>query len=151
MTKFFIFSLEDYDDRKIHVQAYSLAMNDKIQFVIKEGPIKILKANTTAGGDPKTPYMIEKPRAEWVYEDRKRANLDNVARDIMYKTILDKVMFNKIKSCKITKEIWEKITIICERTDQIKENKLTIATQNFENYKMKFGENWVNLMQGSLI
>ncbi|KZV57132.1 hypothetical protein F511_42014 [Dorcoceras hygrometricum] len=50
---------------------------------------------------------------EYTTEDKKKANLVNVARDILYKT-LDKNMFNKIKICATTKEIWEKLTQICE-------------------------------------
>lgn len=49
---------------------------------------------------------IEKPRDEWTTEDKKKANLDNVAKDILYKT-LDKNTFSKIKMCKTAKEIWE--------------------------------------------
>lgn len=49
-------------------------------------------------------------------------------------------MFNKIKLCKTIKEIWEKPTVNCEGTCQIKENKLFIAVQKIKNFKMKPGE-----------
>ncbi|XP_073153051.1 uncharacterized protein [Henckelia pumila] len=83
--------------------------------------------------------MVEKPRAEWSNEDKKKENLDNVAKDILYIT-LDKNMFSKIKTCLTAKEIWEKLTQFCKRNDQTKENKLTIAMQMFDNAKMKLGE-----------
>ncbi|XP_073124475.1 uncharacterized protein [Henckelia pumila] len=83
--------------------------------------------------------MVEKPRAEWTNEDKKKTNLDNVAKDILYKA-LDKNMFSKIKTCSSAKEIWEKLTQLCEGNDQTKENKLTIAIQMFDNAKMKSGE-----------
>lgn len=54
--------------------------------------------------------------------------------------MLDKAMFSKIKARKTVKQIWDKITLICEGSDQIKENKLTSAMQNFDNFKMKLGE-----------
>ncbi|XP_075499288.1 uncharacterized protein LOC142537678 [Primulina tabacum] len=41
-------------------------------------------------------HRIEKPREEWTTEDKKKTNLDNVARDNLNKT-LDKVTFSKIK------------------------------------------------------
>ncbi|XP_073057192.1 uncharacterized protein [Primulina eburnea] len=72
-------------------------------------------------------------------EDKKKANLDNVAKDILYKT-LDKNMFAKIKTCTTAKEICEKLTQLCEGNDQIKENKLTVAIQKFDNAKIKPGE-----------
>ncbi|XP_073119068.1 uncharacterized protein [Henckelia pumila] len=80
--------------------------------------------------------MIEKPRVEWTSEDKKKANLDNVARDILYKT-LDKNMFSKIKSFTTAKKIWEKLTQLCEENDKTKENKLMVAIQKFDNIKMK--------------
>ncbi|KAK6146664.1 hypothetical protein DH2020_020533 [Rehmannia glutinosa] len=83
--------------------------------------------------------MVEKPIAEWTNDDKKRYNLDNVAKDILYKT-LDKSMFNKVKYCKTTKEIWDKLTLICEGSEQIKENKLSVVVQKFENFKMLAGE-----------
>ncbi|XP_073271495.1 uncharacterized protein [Primulina huaijiensis] len=83
--------------------------------------------------------MVEKPRSEWTSEDKKKANLDNVAKDTLYKT-LDKNTFSKIKMCSTAKEIWEKLIQICERNEQTKENKLSVAMQKFENLKMKAGE-----------
>ncbi|XP_073298502.1 uncharacterized protein [Primulina huaijiensis] len=83
--------------------------------------------------------MVEKRRNEWTGEDKKKANLDNIAKDILYKT-LDKNIFSKIKTCSTTKEIWEKLIQICEGNEQTKENKLSVAMQNFKNLKMKAGE-----------
>ena len=60
--------------------------------------------------------MTDKPRFEWKAKDKKKANLDNVAKDILYKT-LDKNMFSKIKSCTSAQEIWEKLTLLCEGND----------------------------------
>ncbi|KZV19394.1 hypothetical protein F511_04255 [Dorcoceras hygrometricum] len=49
-------------------------------------------------------------------------------------------MFSKIKTCATAKEIWEKMTQICEGNDETKENKLTVAQQKYESIKMKDGE-----------
>ncbi|XP_073057207.1 uncharacterized protein [Primulina eburnea] len=49
-------------------------------------------------------------------------------------------MFAKIKTCTTAKEIWKKLTQLCEGNDQTKENKLTVAIQKFDNAKMKPGE-----------
>lgn len=67
--------------------------------VIENGKPEIAKTNTTVAISEGALYTIPKLRSEWTNKERKRANLDNVARDILYKTI-DKTMFNKIKSCK---------------------------------------------------
>ncbi|KZV33543.1 hypothetical protein F511_34216 [Dorcoceras hygrometricum] len=80
-------------------------------------------------------------RHEYTSEDKKKANLDNVARDILYKTLdKDKNMFSKIKTCATAKDIWEKQTQICEGSDETKENKMTVAQQQYESIKMNDGE-----------
>ncbi|XP_073041903.1 uncharacterized protein [Primulina eburnea] len=85
------------------------------------------------------PQMVEKQRREWTGEDKKKSNLDNVAKDIFYKT-LNKNTFIKIKMCSTAKDIWEKLIQICEGNEQTKENKLCVAMQKFENLKMKARE-----------
>ncbi|KZV17316.1 hypothetical protein F511_03927 [Dorcoceras hygrometricum] len=52
-------------------------------------------------------------------------------------------MFSKIKTCAIAKDIWEKLTQICEGSDETKENKLTVAQQKFESIKMNDGETMI--------
>ncbi|KZV43427.1 hypothetical protein F511_30381 [Dorcoceras hygrometricum] len=42
-----------------------------------------------------------------------KENLESVAKDILYKT-LDKNMFSKIKMFTMAKDIWEKLTQLCE-------------------------------------
>ncbi|XP_073046050.1 uncharacterized protein [Primulina eburnea] len=83
--------------------------------------------------------MVEKHRFRWTAEDKKKENLDNVAKDILYKN-LDKNMFTKIKTCSTAKKIWEKLTQLCAGNDQTKENKLTFAIQKFDNTEMKLEE-----------
>ncbi|KZV46243.1 hypothetical protein F511_08686, partial [Dorcoceras hygrometricum] len=57
-------------------------------------------------------------------------------KDILYK-MLDKNMFIKIKTCATAKEIWEKLTQICEENDETKENKFTVAQQKYELMKIR--------------
>ncbi|KZV25404.1 hypothetical protein F511_07288 [Dorcoceras hygrometricum] len=98
-----------------------------------------MKINLAFGTTDGASEYVEKKRYEYTNEDKKKANLDNVARYILYKT-LDKNMFSKIKTCATAKEIWEKLTQICEGNDETKENKLTVAQQKYESIKMKDGE-----------
>ncbi|XP_075479394.1 uncharacterized protein LOC142520277 [Primulina tabacum] len=101
--------------------------------------MKILKANSAVAITEWAPHRIEKPRDEWTAEDNRKANLDNVAKDILYQT-LDKFNFSKIKMFKTAKEIWEKLIQFCEGNEKTKENKLSVAVQKFDNTKMKNGE-----------
>ncbi|XP_075500041.1 uncharacterized protein LOC142538612 [Primulina tabacum] len=101
--------------------------------------MKILKKNTAVVITEGAPHIIEKPREEWTTENKRKATLDNVAKDILYKT-LDKVTFSKIKMCRTAKEILEKLMQLCEGNEQTKENKLSVTVQKFDNIKMKTGE-----------
>ncbi|KZV45862.1 hypothetical protein F511_30180 [Dorcoceras hygrometricum] len=98
-----------------------------------------MKINIAFATTDGAPEYVEKRRHEYTNEEKNKANLDNVARDILYKT-LDKNMFSKIKTCTTAKEIWEKLIQICEGNDEMKENKLTVAQQKYESIKMKDGE-----------
>ncbi|KZV06859.1 hypothetical protein F511_45657 [Dorcoceras hygrometricum] len=88
------------------MQAHLAAQDDDMWYVIIDGPMKIMKANTTMAITAGAPQWIEKTQMEYTTYDKKKANLDNVAKEILYKT-LDKNMFSKIKTCTTTKEIWE--------------------------------------------
>ncbi|KAL8542657.1 hypothetical protein ACS0TY_003515 [Phlomoides rotata] len=118
-------------------------MNDEIWSIIEDGPIVVLKTNTSNDQTTETEQIIPKPRKEWTEDDKRRANLDNIARNTIYHT-LDKIVFGKIKQCKTAKEIWKKLEMMCEGTDHIKENKLMIVVQKSENFKMKSGETLEN-------
>ncbi|XP_073035308.1 uncharacterized protein [Primulina eburnea] len=107
-------------------------------YVITDGPLKILKSNTVVAVTEGASQMVHKHRSEWTGEDKKKVNLDNVAKNILHKT-LDKNTFSKIKMCYTAKEICEKLIQIYDGNEQAKENKLS-AMQKFENLKMKAGE-----------
>ncbi|XP_073035280.1 uncharacterized protein [Primulina eburnea] len=102
-----MFSKKDFDDWKIRMQAHLAVQDNDIWFVITNGPLKIIKPNTAIAVTEGAPQMLQKQRSEWTSEDTKKSNLDNIAKDILYKT-LDKNTFSKIKMCPTKKEIWMK-------------------------------------------
>ena len=132
-------SLPNYDEWKIRMQVHLAAMTNEMWDVIQYGPIIIQKENPEHAHDPNAPRFLPKDRAEWNTEDRRRSNLDNQANDVLYRS-LDQPMFCKIKLCKSAKEIWDNVTALCEGSQGIKENKLDLAVQKFDNFKMKDGE-----------
>ncbi|KAL6521086.1 hypothetical protein OROGR_017655 [Orobanche gracilis] len=140
-----MFSVNEFDDWRIRMEAHLAAMHEEMIFVIQEGPIKIMKVNPAARieGQPHA-EMLEKDRDQWTTDDRKRANLDNVAKNALYVT-LDKGTFSKVKGCKTAKEIWDKLKSICEGTELSKENKISKLTQEFESFEMKSNENLEDL------
>ncbi|KZV51201.1 hypothetical protein F511_08703 [Dorcoceras hygrometricum] len=89
------------------MQAHLAAQDDDMWFVITDGPMKIMKANTAIAITEGAPQWVEKSIFEYTTEDNTKANLDNVEKEILYKT-LDKNIFSKIKTCATAKEICEK-------------------------------------------
>ncbi|KZV22894.1 hypothetical protein F511_38936 [Dorcoceras hygrometricum] len=78
-----MFSKEDYDDWKIRTQAHLAAKDDDMWSVITDGPMKIMKINIAFATSDGAPEYVEKTRHEYTNEDKKKTNLDNVARDIL--------------------------------------------------------------------
>ncbi|KZV15608.1 hypothetical protein F511_39591 [Dorcoceras hygrometricum] len=77
-----MFSKEDYDDWKIRMQAHLAAQDDDMWSVITDGTIKIMKENTSIAISAGAPEWVEKRRYEYTTEEKKKSNLDNVARDM---------------------------------------------------------------------
>ncbi|XP_031108432.1 uncharacterized protein LOC116012902 [Ipomoea triloba] len=92
-----------------------------------------------AAEEPRAAEMRLKEKSMITSEERTWANLDNIARDILYMA-LDKSLFPRVTKCKSAKEIWTILIQITEGDEQEKENKLTIAMKKFEDFKMGAGE-----------
>ncbi|XP_047331570.1 uncharacterized protein LOC124935161 [Impatiens glandulifera] len=127
---------ENYNIWKIGMQAHLSVIDDDMWYVITDGPIKIQTSTTSTEGILE---IKDKPRSEWTTEEKKKNNLDNMVKDILYKT-LDDNMFNKIQACTSAKEIWEKLTQLCEGNDKTKENKLKVSTQKYDSIKIRSRE-----------
>lgn len=133
-----MFSIDKFNEWKKRMQAHLAATHEDMMEVIQNGPIQITQVNI----DPKT--MAEQPQVPklkslWTSEEKKKHNLDNVVMDIFFKT-LDSKMFTRISDWNLVKEIWDKLAELCEGSDAIKANKLTVAIQKFETFKMKESE-----------
>ncbi|XP_031096974.1 uncharacterized protein LOC116001225 [Ipomoea triloba] len=76
---------------------------------------------------------------KWSSKDRKRNNLDNIAKDLLFRAI-DETIFPRVRKCKMAKEVWNTLMLIGEGDEQEKENKLTVAMKKFEDFKMRPGE-----------
>ena len=48
--------------------------------------------------------------------------------------------YNRVSSCIVVKEIWERLETTYERTDQVHKSKVRLLKQEYEVFKMKDGE-----------
>ncbi|XP_031105321.1 uncharacterized protein LOC116010177 [Ipomoea triloba] len=133
---FLMFNLDKFDDWKVRMQAHLSGIHDEMWDVIIDGPIKILQVNPNRiPTDPTSPEMIPKDKSLLTTEERTRVNLDNIAMDILYKS-LDESLFPRVRKCKSAKEIWDVLMQIGDGDEQEKDNKLTIAMKKFEDFKL---------------
>ena len=82
-----MFSKEDYEYWKIRMEVYLAALDDDLWDIITDGPIKIMKVNIVANTMEGTPQMTEKPKCEWTTKEKRKANLDNVDKNILYNSL----------------------------------------------------------------
>ena len=109
------------------MHSHLAALDDDMWYVITDGPIKITKVFPSTNVTEGSSQTMEKPGAEWTAEDKKKNNLDNIAKDFMHKT-LDDNMLCKIRACTTVKEIWDKLAQLYEGNEQTKDNKIMLAT-----------------------
>ena len=55
--------------------------------------------------------------------------------------ILSKSEYDKIISCDSAKEIWDRLQVLHEGTDQVKETKISMLVHQYEMFKMLEHEN----------
>ena len=103
LSKFPMFLKENYDILKIRMPAHLATLDDDMWYVITDGPMQIMKVEEGTTLTDGAPNMTEKPRHEWTTGDKRKANLDYVARDILYQT-LDTNAFSRIRSCTTAKK-----------------------------------------------
>ncbi|XP_031095135.1 uncharacterized protein LOC115999425 [Ipomoea triloba] len=127
------------------MQVHLSALRDEMWEVISNGPVEILNANTAFVLSPDAPQYIQKRKPEWTSNDRIRNNLNNIAKDILFKAV-DDTIFPKIRKCKTAKEIWEALIKIGEGDEQEKDNKLTIVMKKFEDFKILSNESIADMV-----
>ena len=77
-----------------------------------------------------------KVRSEWTELKIKKVQVN-------YKTIntlhyaLNPTEFNRISTCKIAKEIWDKFKVTHEGTSQVKKSKIALFSNQYEMFKMQ--------------
>ena len=68
---------------------------------------------------------IPKPECEWDEYDERMAQLNAKAMNLLY-CALSASEFNRISTCTFAKEIWDRLEITHEETNQVKESKISM-------------------------
>jgi hypothetical protein len=83
---------------------------------------------------------IVKLESEWNEANVKLVELNCKAMSSLYYA-LDSNEFNRVSGCDSGKEIWDKLDVTYERTNQVNESKMSILVHEYELFVMKKDEN----------
>ncbi|XP_028080574.1 uncharacterized protein LOC114282121 [Camellia sinensis] len=112
----------------IHIQS----IDYEVWKIICDGP----KVPTKTIDD----LLVPKLKSEWTSVDYKDIQSNTKAVNMLY-WALDATEFNKICTCIMAREIWDKLIVTHEGTTQVKEFRVSLLVHNYELFKMKPNEN----------
>ena len=123
------FDGNDYPYWKIRMIIYLQALDYEIWKIIIDGPFM----PTTKNEEGKE---IPKPYSQWSGLERKKMSLNSKAMNALF-CALDKKEFYKLFSCESAYEIWKKLEVVYEGTNQVKECKISRFTRQYEMFQME--------------
>ena len=95
--------------------------------ILKNGPfIPMVRVDESTDGDMVIPaHYAPKDPSEYTETEKEKVSLDSALQLILIES-LDNVMYNNIVNCDTAKQIWEKIEILCEGTEEVRANQRRI-------------------------
>ncbi|GAV69309.1 UBN2 domain-containing protein, partial [Cephalotus follicularis] len=83
--------------------------------------------------------IISKPRTRYNDEDRKTVQMNAKAKHIIICAI-NSSDFNRVSSCISIKEMWNRLEVTYEGTNQVKEAKISMLVHGYEMFTMQENE-----------
>ncbi|KAH9779804.1 Integrase catalytic domain-containing protein [Citrus sinensis] len=127
------FDGKDYPYWKTRMRIYLQALDYEIWEIVNDGPFMPLTKNEV-GED------IPKPSRDWNEFEKRKASLNSKAMNALF-CALDKKEFHRVSSCESANEIWHKLEVVYEGTNQVKESKISRYTRQYELFQMEQNEN----------
>ncbi|KAH9754083.1 hypothetical protein KPL71_015319 [Citrus sinensis] len=127
------FDGNDYPYWKTRMRIYLQALDYEIWEIVNDGPFMPLTKNKV-GED------IPKPSRDWNEFEKRKASLNSKAMNALF-CALDKKEFHRVSSCESANEIWHKLEVVYEGTNQVKESKISRYTRQYELFQMEQNEN----------
>ena len=81
-------------------------------------------------------FQLPDDESTWNREQIRQSTINHSTMNIMQCAIHPNE-FSKISTCKSTKEMWDKLELICEGTFELKETKINLLITEYEMFKMK--------------
>ena len=129
---------DNYHHWKVKMHLHMLSQDEAYVDCIERGPHVPMRAAT--GNEPSVP----KPRHKWSDPDIEQVRKDKKAMNILFNGV-DADMFDNIINCKTAKEVWDTIQIICDGTEQVRENKMQLLIQQYEHFHNEENESLTDI------
>ncbi|KAH9704623.1 hypothetical protein KPL70_011541 [Citrus sinensis] len=115
------------------MRIYLQALDYEIWEVVCDGPFMPMFKDEV--GDD-----IHKPSSQWSELEKRKMSLNSKAMNALF-CALDKKEFHRVSSCESAQEIWNKLEVVYEGTNQVKESKISRYTRQYELFQMEQNEN----------
>ncbi|GKV15815.1 hypothetical protein SLEP1_g26564 [Rubroshorea leprosula] len=112
----------------IRLEANSYEMWD----CIARGPYKVLVRD-------KNNKLVPKDPASYDDADRKRLQINAQAKNALF-CALHPSEYDRISACESAKEMWDKLQVAYEGTNEVKKSKISMLVKKYELFKMKSDE-----------
>ncbi|KAL8100916.1 hypothetical protein AgCh_032969 [Apium graveolens] len=129
---------DNYQHWKVKMHIHMISQDEAYVDCIERGPHVPMRAAT--GNEPSVP----KPRHEWSDPDIEQVRKDKKVMNILFNGV-DADMFDNIINCKTAKEVWDTIQIICDGTEQVRENKMQLLIQQYEHFHNEESESLTDI------
>ncbi|KAH9668541.1 hypothetical protein KPL70_021452 [Citrus sinensis] len=115
------------------MKIYLQALDYEIWEVVCDGPF-MPTFKDEVGDD------IPKPSSQWSELEKRKMSINSKAMNALF-CALDKKEFHRVSSCESAQEIWNKLEVVYEGTNQVKESKISRYTRQYELFQMEQNEN----------
>ena len=134
-----IFNGDHFDYWKSSMRIHINSFDGEVWNAIENGPF--VPTITDAHG-----IVTNKPMAQWTEEEKKKANYDAKAQNILISSLgIDQ--FYHVSHCQSAKEMWDTLVTHFEGTNDVKISKINTLTQEFELFHMLDGETIEDMQQ----
>jgi len=89
---------------------------------------------------------VVKPKSEWSESEKKKAQYDHVAKNIITSSLTMDEFFG-ISQCSSTKEMWEVLEVTHESTEDVKRSRKHSLIQEYEIFRMQPKESIVDVQK----
>ncbi|KAL8118821.1 hypothetical protein AgCh_016352 [Apium graveolens] len=76
--------------------------------------------------------------------DKEQVQKDKKAMNILFNGV-DSDMFDNIIKCKTAKDVWDTIQVICDGTEQVRENKMQLLIKQYEHFHSEESESLTDI------